>query len=99
MIMRNCVARACDLRHDRGAMLHTPQDIARIQGRIVEGDLRVSEQIARIERMIEKDYDVAEAKELLRQLETILDQWYVRRQLILDSLNRDEDCPNCRVPD
>ena len=48
--------------------------IVRIQQRIVEGDLRVSEHIVRIERMIEKGYDVAETKELLQQLESILEQ-------------------------
>ncbi|PVE25256.1 hypothetical protein DC522_06930 [Microvirga sp. KLBC 81] len=35
--------------------------------------------------MIEKGYDVTEAKDLLRQLELILDQWHVRRRLMLDA--------------
>jgi hypothetical protein len=62
------------------------EEIARIQERIVEADLRMSAQLARIEQMIEKGYDVTKAKELLRQMATILDQWHVRRRLILDAL-------------
>ena len=55
-------------------MPYRQEEIARIQERLVEADLHVSAQIARIEQMIEKGYDVAKAKELLRQMETILDQ-------------------------
>ncbi|WP_046867829.1 hypothetical protein [Microvirga massiliensis] len=51
-----------------------------------EADLRVCAQLDRIERMIEKGHDVIEAQDLLRQLELILDQWHVRRRLILDAL-------------
>ncbi len=68
------------------AMPDRQETLARIQERIVEGDLRVYEQIARIERLIEQGYDATEAKELLRQLEQILDQWHVRRRLILDEI-------------
>ena len=71
-----------------GAMLSRTEDIAKIQQQIVEGDLRMSAQIARIEWMIEKDYDPTEAKKLLRHMEAILDLWRIRRQLILDALAR-----------
>jgi hypothetical protein len=71
-----------------GAMLDRTEDIARIQQHIVEGDLRVSAQIARIEWMIEKRYAPTEAKKLLRHLESILELRRVRRQLILDVLAR-----------
>jgi vacuolar-type H+-ATPase subunit E/Vma4 len=67
-------------------MPYRQEEIARIQERIVEADLHVSAQITRSEQMIEKGYDVTKAKELLRQMETILDHWHVRRQLILDAL-------------
>ena len=67
-------------------MSYRREEIARIQECIVEADLHVSAQIARIEQMIKKGYDMIKAKELLRQMETILDQWHVRRQLILDEL-------------
>ncbi|KLK89911.1 hypothetical protein AA309_28730 [Microvirga vignae] len=67
-------------------MPYQQEDIARVQERIVEADLRVSAQMDRIERMIEKGYDVTEAKEMLRQLELILDQWHVQRRLMLDAL-------------
>jgi aconitase B len=43
-------------------------------------------QIARIEQMIEKGYDLTEAEELLRQMETIIEQWHARRRLMLDAL-------------
>ncbi|WP_133239269.1 hypothetical protein [Microvirga sp. KLBC 81] len=69
-------------------MPYRQEDIARVQERIVEADLRVSAQIARIERMIEKGHDVTEAKDLLRKLELILDQWHVRRRLMLDVITR-----------
>ncbi len=69
-------------------MPYRQEDIARIQERIVEADLRLSEQIARIERLIEKGRDVTEAKELLRHMELILGQWHVRRRLILDALDQ-----------
>ncbi len=69
-------------------MPYRQEDIARIQERIVEADLRLSEQIDRIERLIEKGRDVTEAKELLRHIELILGQWPVRRRLILDALDQ-----------
>ncbi|WP_134499661.1 hypothetical protein [Microvirga pakistanensis] len=69
-------------------MPYRQEDIAKVQEFIVEADLRVSAQIERIERMIEKGYDVTEARDLLRQLEAILDQWHVRRQIILSALAR-----------
>ena len=62
------------------------EQIARLQERIVEADLRVSAQTARIEQMVEKGFDVTEAKKLLRHLETTLDYWHVRRRLMLDAL-------------
>jgi hypothetical protein len=68
-------------------MPYCQQDIARIEERIVEADLRVSALIDRIERMIEKGCDATEAKDLLRQLESILEQWHVRRKIILDAIN------------
>jgi hypothetical protein len=70
------------------AMPDRTEENARIQQQIVEGDLRMSAQIARIEWMIEKDYDPAEARKLLRHMEAILDLWRIRRQLILDALAR-----------
>ena len=69
-------------------MPYCQEDIAKVQECIVEADLRVSAQIDRIERMIEKGYDVTEARELLGQLEAILAQWHVRRQIILSALTR-----------
>ncbi|WP_262271197.1 hypothetical protein [Microvirga yunnanensis] len=63
-------------------------DIARIQECIVEGDLRISAQIARIERMVEKGRDTTEARDLLGQLEALVEQWHVRRRIILDAIDR-----------
>ena len=71
-----------------GAMPDRTEEIARIQQPIVEGDLRMSAQIARIKSMIKKDYDPTEANKLLRHMEAILDLWRVRRQLILDAVAR-----------
>ena len=69
-------------------MPYRPDDIAKVQECIVEADLRVSAQIDRIERMVEKGHDVTEARDLLRQMEALLDQWHVRRQIILSALAR-----------
>ena len=69
-------------------MPNRQEDIAKIQERIVEADLLVSAQISRIEQMVEKGYDVTEAKALLQQLETVLDLWHVQRRLILDGITR-----------
>ena len=67
-------------------MPYCQEDIARIQEHTVDADLRVSEQIDRIERMIEKGHDVTEAEGLLRHLEAILEQWHVRSKIILDAI-------------
>ena len=61
-------------------------DIARIQERIVEADLRISAQITRIERMVETGQDAREARNLLRRLEALMEQWHVRRKIILDAI-------------
>ena len=64
------------------------EELARIQELIVEGDLRVSAQLARIEQMIEQGRDTTEAKQLLETLEQILDGWHIYRRLILDRVAR-----------
>ena len=61
-------------------------DIARIQERIVEADLRISAQITRIERMVETGQDAREARNLLRRLEALMEQWHVRRKILLDAI-------------
>ncbi|UVF19935.1 hypothetical protein HPT29_001920 [Microvirga terrae] len=61
-------------------------DIARIQECIVEADLRISAQIAQIERMVETGRDTTEAQDLLGQLEALVEQWHVRRRIILDDV-------------
>ena len=64
------------------------EELARIQELIVEGDLRVSAQLTRIEQMIEQGRDTTEAKRLLETLEQILDGWHIHRRLILDRVAR-----------
>jgi len=62
------------------------ETLARVQERIVETDLRVSAQITRIEWMVEKGYNIAIAKAVLQELERTLEEWHVRRRLILEAI-------------
>jgi len=62
------------------------EEIARIRQQIVNADLRMAAEIARIEGMIENDYDPTEARKLLRHMEAILDLWRIRREIILDAI-------------
>ncbi|GJE42464.1 hypothetical protein F6X53_05285 [Methylobacterium soli] len=60
--------------------------LAQVDQHIAEGDLRVTEQIALIERMTKDGQDTASATELLRALKEMLEQWRWHRHLILDRI-------------
>jgi hypothetical protein len=62
--------------------------LAKADRDIAEGERRVAEQIILIEQMRKDGHDTTLAKELLRNLEQTLEQWYAHRQLILDALGR-----------
>ncbi|MFC4171586.1 hypothetical protein ACFOYU_05885 [Microvirga sp. GCM10011540] len=68
------------------AMPDTQQErehLAQADQHIAEGERRVAEQIALIERMIEQGQDTTLAKDFLRTLEQVLPQWHAHRRLIL----------------
>jgi hypothetical protein len=62
------------------------EHLAQADQYIVEGETRVAEQIALIERMTEQGQDTALAEEFLRNLEQTLEQFRNHRQLILDAI-------------
>ncbi len=52
---------------------------------IAEGEVRVAEQIARIERLRREGRDTQVAQSLLRMLEQALAQWREHRQSIIEA--------------
>jgi hypothetical protein len=71
-----------------GAMFEPHQEIAQLETNLVEINLLVSRQLARIERLAEKGSDTTKAKAVLRGLEQVLDYFYAQRERILDILTR-----------
>jgi hypothetical protein len=55
---------------------------------LVEGEQRVAEQIALIERMTQLGHDTAVAKQFLRILEQTLEGWRAHRQLIVNAIEQ-----------
>jgi hypothetical protein len=64
------------------------EHLAQADRHIAEGETRVAEQIALIERMAKQGQDITLAEEFLRNLEQSLEQFRNHRQLILDALAR-----------
>jgi hypothetical protein len=62
------------------------EHLAQADQYIAQGETRVAEQIALIERMTEQGQDTALAEEFLRNLEQTLEQFRSHRQLILDAI-------------
>jgi hypothetical protein len=61
------------------------RNLAQLQRNVVETDLLIARQIARIERMAEEGHDTARAKAVLHGLGTVLEHWYVQREVLLDT--------------
>jgi len=64
------------------------EDLAKVDLDIAEGERRVNEQIALIERLAEHGHDVTEAKKLLQNYETTLEAWREHRHLIIEEIER-----------
>jgi hypothetical protein len=64
------------------------EHLARVEGHIAEGEKRVAEQIALVERMLKEGQDTGLAEQFLQSLEETLRQWRAHRHLMLDELAR-----------
>jgi hypothetical protein len=58
--------------------------LAQLERNIVETDLLISRQIARIELMAEKGDDTTKAKAVLCGLGMVREYWYDQREILLD---------------
>ena len=66
------------------------EDLAKAEVDIAEGEKRLSEQIALIERLAEHGHDVTEAERLRRNYEQTLEEFRRHRALILYEIERQE---------
>ena len=57
--------------------------LAQLDRSIVQTDLLISRQIARIERMAEKRLDTTKAKAVLYGLGMVCEYWYAQREILL----------------
>ena len=69
-----------------GAMLEPHQEIAQLEKNLVEINLLISRQLARIEWLAEKGTDTTKAKAVLRGLEEVLEYFRAQQRMILDTL-------------
>jgi hypothetical protein len=58
--------------------------LAQLDRSIVQTDLLISRQIARIERMAEKGDDTTKARAVLYGLGMVCEYWYAQREILLD---------------
>ena len=54
---------------------------------IAEGEVRISDQVARVEKLQARRYPVAQAEEMLELLRTTMVVWHQHRNLILAALS------------
>jgi len=66
------------------------EDLAKADIDIAEGEKRVAEQIALVERLAAHGHDLTEAKKLLQNYEQTLEAFQAHRQIILDEIARQE---------
>ncbi|MGF9761230.1 hypothetical protein AAII07_39175 [Microvirga sp. 0TCS3.31] len=59
--------------------------LARLDRNIVETDLLISRQIARVERMAEMEGDTTKAKAVLYGLRMVCEYWYAQREILFAS--------------
>jgi Tfp pilus assembly protein PilN len=76
------------LRANRAAMFEQDQEIAQLEKNLIEINLLVSRQMARIERLAEKRGDTTQAKAELRGLQEVLEYFRAQRRMILDTLEQ-----------
>jgi hypothetical protein len=76
------------VRANRAAMFEPDQKIAQLEKSLVEINLLVSRQTARIERLAEKGGDTTQAKAVLRGLEEVLEYFRTQQRMILDTLEQ-----------
>jgi hypothetical protein len=69
-------------------MLEPYQEIAQLEKNLIEINLLVSRQMARIERLARKGGDTTQAKAVLRGLEEVLAYLRAQQRMILDTLER-----------
>ena len=67
-------------------MFEPDQEIAQLEKSLVEINLLVSRQTARVKRLAEKGSDTTQAKAVLRGLEEILEYFRTQQRMILDTL-------------
>ncbi|MCB8822865.1 hypothetical protein [Microvirga rosea] len=72
-----------DLQHERN-------DLIAADRHLVQGEQRITEQLALIQKLTEQGRDTALAGELLRLLEETMAIWQDHRRLILDAIARHE---------
>jgi len=70
------------------AMFEPYQEIAQLEKNLVEINLLISRQLARIEWLAEKGTDTTKAKAVLRGLEEVLEYFRAQQRMILDTLER-----------
>jgi predicted nucleic acid-binding Zn-ribbon protein len=66
-------------------------ELAKADRHIVDGERRVTEQRARIERLTDKGQDTYRSEALLQAMQTTLDTWRVHRALILHAIAEAEE--------
>jgi hypothetical protein len=76
------------LRANRAAMFEPDQEIAQLEKNLIEINLLVSRQMARIERLAEKRGDTTQAKAVLRGLQEVLEYFRAQQRMILDTLEQ-----------
>lgn len=70
-------------------MVEPHQEITLLEKNLVEINLLVNRQTARIERLAEKGGDTTNAKAMLRGSEEVLEYFRAQQRMILDSLQRE----------
>jgi hypothetical protein len=76
------------IRANRAAMFEPYQEIAQLETNLVEINLLVSRQTARIERLAEKGGDTTQAMAVLRGLKEVLEYFRAQQRKILDTLEQ-----------
>ncbi|MGF9764120.1 hypothetical protein AAII07_54355 [Microvirga sp. 0TCS3.31] len=70
-------------------MFEPHEKIVQLEKDLIEVNLLVSRQTARIERLAEKGGDTTSAKAVLRGLQEVLEYFRAQQRMILDTLQRE----------
>lgn len=72
------------------------QLLARIEQRIVEGEMRVTRIVTIIDQLAHSGHDPRHTEDLLHRFEEVLEVWMARRKAIMLAMpDRIEDKPDC----